>query len=707
MRFTIKARLAAAFGAILLLSATSAYLGISSLGSVNQQVDAIVSGPAARTAMTLRMETMLASLARNEKNLILEKDDQAMKGYVENIKNGRKKFQDLFDQRRAVALEAGKKILDALHGVYAEYIKSQDELIQFVLLNSNEHATKLATGAADDALEAAMQAVKKVGAINTEPQTAAVLAQLSENMIRTQSEELSMILFGDEAKERESQNKILGYHKEIQSGFAQLREKGSPALRADLQALVAAWDVFTGLDAKIREVALENGNNKATGISFGKNRELLKKIDAQLEELVAFDKDRMVERMAESEHIYDQSRTTLIIMIVVSLAIGIGAAIWISLLIARGLSRSSTLAQAVASGDLSQTIDYKGREEIGDLIGHLNAMVARLRDVVTDVSSAAENVSAGSEELSASAETLSQGVSEQAASSEEASSSMEEMAANIRQNADNASETEKIARQSSVDAGKSGEAVSKAVGAMRIIAEKISIVQEIARQTDLLALNAAIEAARAGEHGKGFAVVASEVRKLAERSQTAAAEISTLSSQTLTISEEAGQMLTRLVPDIQRTASLVAEITSASREQNTGAEQINTAIQQLDQVTQQNASAAEEMSSTSEELSSQAQQLQETISFFSLGGGGGHAISHGATQGASAREPATRAAQAPSRMAPARAAQASGGGGKRAPVGKRPAGSSGTGGVGKGYALKLDDHHHAHGDADDAGFERY
>jgi methyl-accepting chemotaxis protein len=223
-------------------------------------------------------------------------------------------------------------------------------------------------------------------------------------------------------------------------------------------------------------------------------------------------------------------------------------------------------------------------------------MVERLRGVVADALSAADNVSSGSQELSASSEQLSQGATEQASSAEEASASMEEMASNIKQNADNAAQTEKIARQSAKDAEASGEAVGRAVGAMRTIAEKISIVQEIARQTDLLALNAAVEAARAGEHGKGFAVVASEVRKLAERSQAAAAEISALSGETVSVATEAGEMLNRLVPDIRKTAELVSEISAACREQDIGASQINEAIQQLDKVTQQNAGASEEMS---------------------------------------------------------------------------------------------------------------
>jgi len=205
---------------------------------------------------------------------------------------------------------------------------------------------------------------------------------------------------------------------------------------------------------------------------------------------------------------------------------------------------------------------------------------------------------------------------------------MEQMAANIRQNADNAMQTEKIASKSAEDAKKGGESVAKTLAAMKEIASKISIIEEIARQTNLLALNAAIEAARAGEHGKGFAVVAAEVRKLAERSQHAAAEISELSGSSVEVAEQAGRMLSEMVPDIQRTAELVQEISAASKEQDTGAEQVNQAIMQLDQVIQQNASASEEMASTSEELSSQAEQLQDTISFFKVDTKAGSKVRH-------------------------------------------------------------------------------
>ncbi len=287
-------------------------------------------------------------------------------------------------------------------------------------------------------------------------------------------------------------------------------------------------------------------------------------------------------------------------------------------------------AKKVSQGNLM--VELKKRSENDDLMESLSTMVAKLKEVVMEVQAAADNVASGGQEMSATAQQMSQGATEQAASAEEVSSSMEQMASSIRQNTDNAMQTEKIAIKSAADAKEGGKAVTATVSAMKEIATKISIIEEIARQTNLLALNAAIEAARAGEHGKGFAVVASEVRKLAERSQSAAGEISQLSTTSVAIAEQAGDMLTRMLPDIQKTAELVQEISASSKEQDTGAEQINKAIQQLDQVIQQNASAAEEMASTTEELSSQAEQLKATIAFFTLDSGHQKAISsHGHT----------------------------------------------------------------------------
>ncbi len=325
---------------------------------------------------------------------------------------------------------------------------------------------------------------------------------------------------------------------------------------------------------------------------------------------------------AESARVERLAVVILVGVVCVSLLLSIVISFFITRGITIPLSKGVRFAQEIASGNLRAVFDVDQRDEVGLLAKALKEMVERLQEITLEIKEAADGVAAGSEQLSATSEEMSQGATEQAASAEEVSSSMEQMAANIKQNADNAEQTKNIALKSAEDARKGGEAVAQTVKAMKEIAEKISIIEEIARQTNLLALNAAIEAARAGEHGKGFAVVASEVRKLAERSQMAAAEISELSTSSVEIAEMAGSMLERLVPDIQKTADLVQEISAASVEQSLGAEQINTALQQLDQVIQQNASAAEEIATTAQRLSSQAAHLQEIIAFFRMNGSG-------------------------------------------------------------------------------------
>ncbi|MEO4000976.1 methyl-accepting chemotaxis protein [Mesorhizobium sp. CAU 1732] len=415
------------------------------------------------------------------------------------------------------------------------------------------------------------------------------------------------------------------------------------------------FDRLVQVDDRIRSASRSGNTAEAVRLTRVEGRPITDAIEGIISTQVEANKVAMVEADRVTDELYANTRNIVFAITGVALVAGIGIALWIALGISRGLARVIDLAKAVSIGDLNQKVDVTTNDEIKDLVDNVNTMTAnlretariaeqisegdltvrptplsdkdtlglslqsmveRLRSVVADAAAAAENVSSGSQELSSSSEQLSQGATEQASAAEEASSSMEQMAANIKQNADNAAQTEKMARQSSKDAEASGEAVTRAVQAMRTIAEKIGIVQEIARQTDLLALNAAVEAARAGEHGKGFAVVASEVRKLAERSQTAAAEISAVSDDTVKVAAEAGEMLTRLVPDIRKTAELVSEISAACREQDIGAAQINEAIQQLDQVTQQNAGASEEMSATSEELAAQAEELQASIAFF-------------------------------------------------------------------------------------------
>jgi len=272
-------------------------------------------------------------------------------------------------------------------------------------------------------------------------------------------------------------------------------------------------------------------------------------------------------------------------------------------------------AQRISEGDLAVSLDARGGAETG-LFAAIKHMVDKIKEITGDVKMAADQVATGSREINFSSQQLSTGATEQAAASQEIISSIEALADGVKLSAANSKQTEDISAKAAKDAVAGSGVVKEAVSSMKLIAQKINIVEEIARQTNLLALNAAIEAARAGEHGKGFAVVASEVRKLAERSRQAAAEIGGLSAKSVTVAEETGRMLSLLVPEIQRTAHLVQEISAANRDQANGIEQMRVAMSQLDTVVQHNAASSEELSSTSEELSAQAGVLLDTISYF-------------------------------------------------------------------------------------------
>ncbi|WJH41741.1 methyl-accepting chemotaxis protein [Aliirhizobium terrae] len=563
MRFTIKLKLALAFGLIILMLVGTAGYAMLSLGNLNDNLEGVLEGPAARLEMAQELDIQQLQQIRQQKNLLNADSSSEAQAYITAADEARKYFDDTMQQGIDKSTEQSRPIWEKLAKLSGDFRREDDRV----------------------------------------------------------------------------------------------------------RAAIAVGDTAT---------ALRISDNEARGIAGS--------MDDLFKQLIAYEKTHLEQASVTAHDVYEHTRLVMISFAAAALVIAAGAATWIALGISRGLNKVMVVAEAVSIGDLNQTVEIKSNDEIRDLVTKVNVMTAnlrntasiadqisngnltvtpkplsdrdtlgialesmveRLRGVVADALSASDNVSSGSQELSAGSEQLSEGATEQAAAAEEASASMEEMAANIKQNADNAAQTEKIARQSSKDAEASGQAVAQAVAAMRTIAEKISIVQEIARQTDLLALNAAVEAARAGEHGKGFAVVASEVRKLAERSQAAAAEISALSGTTVQTATQAGEMLNKLVPDIQKTAELVSEISAACREQDIGAAQINEAIQQLDKVIQQNAGASEEMSSTSEELAAQAEELQASIAFFRV---------ERKAVVASHNAPAARPAQAAARpQAPARA----------------------------------------------------
>jgi methyl-accepting chemotaxis protein len=488
-----------------------------------------------------------------------------------------------------------------------------------------------------------------------------VAGQIDANMQATMSLILQHVFSNDQQEMSELERQIQelsdnntallsGYEKTITTD----RDR---ELFSDLKSSsISFWSQFEEV-RKTSRIGTAESNKRALEMVNQRLKPLHKKYAEATRNLVRFNKTNADDAGRTIQSSVNSSRIGILIGITTAILIAGFVAVFTVRSITRPIASAVQLIAQVSTGDLSEKAEVKSRDEIGQMLAALNgmvdnlktaaaiatrisegdlmqkpkalsdkdslghaliSMVNNLRNTVESVSASADNVAGGSEQMSATAQQLSQGASEQAAAAEESTSAMEEMASSVAQNADNAKETERIASKAASDAMAGGSAVKKTVEAMKEIAEKISIIEEIARKTDLLALNAAVEAARAGEHGRGFAVVASEVRKLAERSQTAAAEISRLTSAGVQTAEGAGNLLDSLVPDIRKTSDLVREIAAASSEQSSGASQVNTAIQQLDQVIQQNASASEEMASTAEELSGQAEILQNAIAFFKI-----------------------------------------------------------------------------------------
>lgn len=379
----------------------------------------------------------------------------------------------------------------------------------------------------------------------------------------------------------------------------------------------------------IRDEVVENmkkGNRaQAAAITKGKGAQHVGKLNDSIGGFIKFAEGKATGFNKMAGAAGDSAFTFVFAMLITIMVV----CVLVAWLVTRGILRQlgadpnevAAVTDKIAAGHLA--VDFKSSN--GEIIGlyrTIHDMAANLKEVIMQVRDASNSVSGGSGELSSTAQVLSQGATQQAASVEEVAASMEHMVDSIKQNAQNAVQTEEIAQTAAVDIQAGGKSVTETVSAMKEIADKISIIEEIARQTNLLALNAAIEAARAGEHGKGFAVVAAEVRKLAERSGQAASEISELSARSVSVAEEAGSMLETIVPNIQKTAELIQEITAASNEQNAGAEQINSAIRNLDTIIQQNASSSEEMASTAQQLSSQSQQMADTVAYFDTGNSG-------------------------------------------------------------------------------------
>ncbi|EGW22882.1 HAMP domain-containing methyl-accepting chemotaxis protein [Methylobacter tundripaludum] len=584
-------RLGLGFGVVLLLMITVIYSGISAMSSQNDKMDQIVNENAYKTALSNTMSENVHIVSRILRTITLLDDQAAMQVEKAKMDKARAAYNKAWDDlEKTPASEKGKAIRKAIEEGAAAARDVNNKVLELALENKDAEAVHLLMGTAA-------------------PLVAKWQEALDENLER-QAENNK-----DDAKDAaeayiESRNLMFTL-----GGIAIVLGIGIAfwVTRSITLPLNMARDVAQ----KIAEGDLTSNIQVASTDETGQLLAAMKNMSDTLKGLLT-DTDVLVRAAAEGEldaradaNKYQGDFRKLVQGINDTLD-GV----------VNPVNEAVDVLKEMEQGNLTQTVngDYKG--QLKDFKDTVNNTIAKLSQVIGEVNAAASNIAGASEEVSATAQSMSQATSEQAASVEETSASVEQMSASINQNTENAKVTDGMAAQASGEAVQGGEAVKETVSAMKSIAGKIGIIDDIAYQTNLLALNAAIEAARAGEHGRGFAVVAAEVRKLAERSQIAAQEIGELAESSVDMAESAGKLLDTIVPSIKKTSDLVQEIAAASEEQSAGVGQINTAMDQLNQITQQNASSSEELAATSEEMSGQAAQLQELIAFFTVSGGG-------------------------------------------------------------------------------------
>lgn len=670
-KMTIRNKLILAFAALVSLMIIIFIIAYLRISMVSDRINAMMNGTVVQQISIARIRQYTGNIVRDQKKIITETNDQRISDLAQQLEASEKVIEK--DMLTIQALSTGEllAISQQLELKLQSMMKVSRDIVRLATENSEAIATDKSFNECRAELTKAITTLdelsKYISGSGTKEQLAAVL-QVKTDLIALYNQEKNLILSSTDAARKQVRDETSVIENDLELAVTQLSRAISGEALVLLERYTRHYASFYTVHREVMELAFKSTNAKALALSNGQADvvavDVAKTVDSYLDRInIQLGKER-----EETNEMYASAIRIMVSIILLAIVISLLMAMWLLRGIMGSLNNAADAVKKISAGDFSADVKITNEDEIGvmlkqfqqmveklrssvniakrvskgdlmidfeaekqrggELDDALEQMVKNLREIVFTIYNGADNVTAASHQVASASQQMSRGAQEQASATEEVSSSMEQMAANISQNTDNSRETEKIASKALKDIQASSESVAEAVDAITVIADKIVIIEEIASKTDLLALNAAVEAARAGEHGKGFAVVAAEVRKLAERSQRAAAEITDISVRTVKQARESKELLNSTLPDISRTAELVQEIAAASTEQSQGSTQVNKAIQQLSHVTQGNASAAEEMSSNAEELNSQAEELKAAISYFKLDYRGRKSIAH-------------------------------------------------------------------------------